>query len=399
MYHPEFYRGGISRISYETGKALAAKGHEVYFPTLVPSGKNLPKETPEGMIILPARPGFGLFPRTVAHSLRFLKENAEIVSRVDLIHSHSVATSGVIISKALGLGSNHKKPIVHGQYDTAFSELSAILRENPSKIEAANYIAHFSLVHLYQTINLNHADAIVTEDHETERKMISMSKSLATKIRVVPSGVDTSSFVQIDDILSFKKEAGLPSNAKLIVYVGRIAPRKGLSTLVRSFAHLVSSQNRSDVLLLLVGRLHPSYAESLVRFARELGVGSKMRLIPNVRDSELKGYYSVADALVLPSLSEGIPITLFEAMSVGSPIVISDLPQVRELSPDISNYVLFSQPGSFESLANQISVLLSMKERRNNSDRIRAFALQFDWSNIAERIASVYTMALDGVRI
>lgn len=385
MYHPDFMRGGISRISYEVGKALVKLGHEIYFPTLNPTGKRIADNS--GMNIIEAKSGYGFYPRTLAHAMRFLTDNHHLLSNIDLIHSHSVATTASILYKKTGmLGSI---PIVHGQYDTALTELSTTLQETASRVERTKNIAHYSIVKLCEIINLKFSDVIITEDFETRRKILELSSSFASKTHVIPSGADTNQFVSSPYAdHEFKKRLGIPFDAIIVVYVGRIVPRKGLMTLMNAIVRVMGM--KQNVFLVLAGRPETPFLRRLQDFSRELGISARVKFCLNVSEETLPSYYSIANLVVIPSLSEGIPITLFEAMSTGSPVIISDLPQIRKIEPSVTDAVGFFKPGSVNDLAQSIISAIYSKDKKQLSSKIRDVGLQFDWSVIAKRVASIY---------
>jgi glycosyltransferase involved in cell wall biosynthesis len=392
MYHPYYEKGGISRISYEIGRSLVGMGHEVYFPTLVPSGGEIVDKS--GMHVIKCKPGFGIYPETVAHTARFLHDNHKLLSKIDIIHSHFVASTAPLLYRKARLIDF--VPIVHGQYDVASTEMSALLSETTSNSKKVKRIIRYSAIGLCESINLRLSDAVITEDFETRRKIVNQSRTFGSKTVVIPSGVNTDHYVSTPSSAhALKQNIKVPSSSKVVVYVGRIAPRKGILVLLKAMVEVAKEER--DVLLVIAGSLDDlNFMNKLKTFAKQLDVLQRTIWCVNVPEEDLPNYYSIADVVVIPSLSEGIPITLFEAMSVGSPVVISDLPQIRKVEPSILGVVRLFKPGSEGELAESIILSIRSKDKEQFSAKARNLALNFDWSIIARRVAGVYHQVLDG---
>jgi glycosyltransferase involved in cell wall biosynthesis len=92
------------------------------------------------------------------------------------------------------------------------------------------------------------------------------------------------------------------------------------------------AQLPSDVVVLMVGYLaDQAELEAVQLRARELGVADRLVVVPSIAHSDMPDYYRLADVVVSIPSSDSTPITLFEALACGRPVVASDLPAVREL--------------------------------------------------------------------
>lgn len=117
---------------------------------------------------------------------------------------------------------------------------------------------------------------------------------------------------------SILEHFGLEKNG-YIVYVGRMSPEKGVSELVGGFANV-----DTDKKLVLAGNWYESeYCENLKK--QVLALGNRVIVAGNVSRDHLKALYSGAAAFCLPSHTEGLSLSLLEAMSVGTPCFVSDI--------------------------------------------------------------------------
>lgn len=164
------------------------------------------------------------------------------------------------------------------------------------------------------------------------------------KIRIVPNGVDIEFFAPSIDKDNF-----------LIVWVGRFVSEKGIEYLLRA-AKLVLATNK-NARFLLVG--YGPRKASLQKLAIDLRLPSdRLVFAPKMNRKEIAGILSKCGVFVFPSVKEGMPVALLEAMASGSAIVASDIPGVKDLVQDSYNGLLV-QPKDFSAIANAIITLLN----------------------------------------
>ena len=172
----------------------------------------------------------------------------------------------------------------------------------------------------------------------------------------MPNPVDTEEFVPATDEerRRLRVDAGLTEDALVVVYVGRLAPEKELPSLLDAFAHVL--RQKPDALLVLVGD-GPERAALLER-AAGLGVGSRLRLTGRVSAEAVRQWLQCSDVFTLVSSLEGFPCSLVEAMAVGLPSVVTDIPGNRQLiTPDVHGSLV--PLGDLPALAGEIVRLLS----------------------------------------
>jgi glycosyltransferase involved in cell wall biosynthesis len=144
------------------------------------------------------------------------------------------------------------------------------------------------------------------------------------RFEVLPKGVDLAAIDAVP-AADLRAALGLPQSATLLCSVGRLIPDKGHAYLLRALARLPEAVR--DVHLVLVGG--GPEEERLRAAATAAGLGARVHLL-GVRADAI-ALMKAADVFVLPSLEEGLPVVLLEAMSCALPIVAADVGSVKSL--------------------------------------------------------------------
>lgn len=194
------------------------------------------------------------------------------------------------------------------------------------------------------------------------------------KIVVISNAVSKNLKVTTSEINN-KKE-------KYILTVSSLDPRKNLIRLVDAYN---ISGIKNDVKLIIVGKGSSMFNIKITEDLLNNSIGY-------VSDEELATLYKNAALFVYPSLYEGFGIPPLEAMSLGCPVVLSDIPVFREIFGDAVHYV---DPFNKDSISEGILHVLSDDSYRNNLiQRGHKKALQYDWKRSAEKLAGVINLLL-----
>jgi glycogen synthase len=169
-----------------------------------------------------------------------------------------------------------------------------------------------------------------------------------------------------------------------VLFVGRLAPQKGVSTLVAA-AGLLQDKSAQVV---LVG--DGPERKALEREAGRLGVGDRLHFVGFLAHDRVPAVMSHADLLVLPSLYEELGTVLLEAMQAGLPVVASKTGGIPDVIEDGVNGLLVP-PGDPEALARAIDRLLADRDLAHRlSEGAHQRAKDYDWEELAERVLRVY---------
>lgn len=205
-----------------------------------------------------------------------------------------------------------------------------------------------------------------------------LSDSAKSRLRLVRGGVSSAfANLQAQDTARNKK-------SKVILYVGRDAPHKNLSTLVRAFAEL-RRQTPEPLHLLIVC---PSPSVSTRKLVRDLGIAQHVSFVAVSDSRELAIAYRESAMLVSPSGYEGFSLPIVEAMSSGTPIVCCDDASFNEVS---AKSALYAPPRDEAGLIEKMRILLNDDSVRESciANGLRR-AKDFSWDNAAAETLAVF---------
>jgi len=233
------------------------------------------------------------------------------------------------------------------------------------------------------------ADAICVSCTEEQRQFLRLYGRPAGKIEIIAPGVEHAFFAP-GERGGARNALGLPQDAPVLLFVGRIQPLKGPDVAVRALA----AMNRPDALLLVVGGASGQEGGSemahVQRLVTELGVEGQVRFIEPQPHHILSTYYRAADAVIVPSRSESFGLVALEASACGIPVVASAVGGLLTLVDHGDNGFLVEDrdPELFAAYLNDIldhpDMAISMGQR--GADRAR----QYTWGFAAARLRRVY---------
>jgi glycogen synthase len=295
--------------------------------------------------------------------------DALVAARPEVIHAHSHRYGHVLQSAAVA--ERESIPIVIStHYHPADSRETAVKR-GLLRLED----------HTFGLLAYRRADALVVES-ETEARLVA-EFAPARSIRIVRPGIDLAAW---NDSAGDGRHAP-PVPASYIVFVGRVAPNKGLPPLVEAWAS-IPAESRPD--LVLMGRdwgMRPT----LEALARARGVAGSLRWLDHVPDpAAYRAVIRGARALVLPSEWEAYGLVLLDAMAAGTPIVATAVGAVPEVL-DGGRRGRLVPYGDVPALT---AALRSVADDPETTERsvaaARAWVEHSDWSVAAEAYRALY---------
>jgi glycosyltransferase involved in cell wall biosynthesis len=223
-------------------------------------------------------------------------------------------------------------------------------------------------------------------------RVIAVSRALAERlvalgvepkrVRLVPSGVDVTLFTP-QDRMAARRALGLPADRFIFLSMSDFFPIKGLAVLIEAMEKL--RRRRPDaVFLAMTG--DRGERPQIERRVHELGLDKDVRFAGFLAYHELPSWVNAADALVLPSLNEGMPLTVLEGFACGKPLVGSRVGGVPEVVSD-ERYGILVPPGDPKALAGALEAAI---DRRWDSELIRDRTQTFGWPAVVKRIFAVY---------
>jgi glycosyltransferase involved in cell wall biosynthesis len=384
---PHLYFGGVERRIVETAKRLADK-----VETTVYSGtkKGFNKTTVfEGVTYVPCFSTDVLYPLDNWVFNQSLSRKVDSI-KADVYEAHTV--SGYKFLKAMKKRRTGKPFIqtVHGvladEYIKSQQTVSPSLRMKLSNV----FMRQLAKIEKDAS---RMANLIVTVSRYSAHKLVELYGVDEAKIRIVPNGVDIQRFKPTEDCEEVKDRFGGGGSKQVVLFVGRLVPRKGLHFLIE--AAKIVLEKRRGVMFLVVG--DGPLKNHFLSYSTKVGVSKNFIFFGDVDDRTLPSLYSCADLLALPSVQEGQGISILEAQAAAKPVVAFNVSALNEVVKNEETGLLI-KPDSSE-LAKAILQLLSNSSLREEMGRNgREFVQKnFSWDICAKSMFQVYTEAYEGL--
>jgi poly(glycerol-phosphate) alpha-glucosyltransferase len=240
---------------------------------------------------------------------------------------------------------------------------------------------------LYEDANLD-GSACLHALNEAERQQIRRFGARAP-IAVIPNGVD------------LPPREGTPRDTpaceslrghKVLLFLSRLHPKKGLPTLVRAWRQC--AQQHGEWMLAIAGPDEAGHRSEIESLVESLGLGTRVRLVGPQYGEDKDALFRRADAFVLPSLSEGFPVAVLEAMAYGLPVITTppcNFPEAVECGAAVS-----AEP-DVSSMGEAVRQMLSMSDAERSAMGARGRTLvqaSYGWTSVAERMLHTYHWVL-----
>jgi glycosyltransferase involved in cell wall biosynthesis len=236
------------------------------------------------------------------------------------------------------------------------------------------------------------ADAVVAVSRAAADRHVSCRAVQLDKVRVIPNGVDTSAFrPDPERRVRVRRELGLKSGFVWLA-AGRLMWKKDYPTLLRAFA--LSTGAATGETTLLIAGAGPQEGE-LRKLAAELGIGTSVRFLGQV--SDMPALMNAADAFVLSSVVEGLPVALLEAAASGLAAIATDAGGVREIvgGDEVGFVVSPSDPAALAAALERLRLLpADARERMSHAARATA-TKRFDQSVVVAQWEATYRELLE----
>ncbi|MCX7017233.1 MAG: glycosyltransferase family 4 protein [Candidatus Sumerlaeota bacterium] len=364
---------GTERQAFALARELTRLGH----PARVVAGRFDPawpaRETIDGVAIvrLPSPRtrfiGTGIFLRALR---RYLLEQA---ANYDAVHVHFAKHSAALagrLSRRLG------RPVLcKAACAGEFGDLAAVRRTLfPNRLLSG----------------IMNVDRLIALSDDVAKEWTKAGFP-AKRIARIPNGVDADRFrpASAEERRAARLELGLPTDALILLGVGRLERQKAFGDLIDAVARAPAPDLELHVALAGEGSL----AETLRRQAEERGLAGRVHLLGPVERMERA--YRAADLYALSSLGEGMSNALLEAMASGLDVVATRVSGVEPLVRDGVNGLL-ADPGSSDSLAEALGRWLAGERGRFGAEARRTIEEGYTLRKVAERTLALYEEVILG---
>ncbi|MFD5555083.1 D-inositol-3-phosphate glycosyltransferase [Streptomyces sp. NPDC127068] len=391
--------GGMNVYIVELAKRLAAINIEVEIFTRATTGGLPPTvELAPGVLVrhVDAGPYEGLAKEDLPAQLcAFTHGTMQAWARhrpdhYDLVHSHYWLSGhvGWLAAERWGV------PLVHAMHTMAKVK-NACLADGDTPEPAARIIGETQIVRA--------SDRLIANTREEADELVGHYEAVPDKVAVVHPGVNLERFRPGDGRLAARARLGLPPNALVPLFAGRIQPLKAPDVLLRAVAVLLAERPglRGRLVVPVVGGPSGSglaKPEGLQKLAARLGITDVVRFRPPVGQDELADWFRAASVLVMPSHSESFGLVAIEAQATGTPVLAA---RVGGLPVAVRDGVTGHLVDGHDPV-DYARVLGAYADDPAMSFRMGAAAARhaesFGWDAAASATADVYTAALHEYR-
>ncbi len=367
--------GGIARHCYGLTRALAKLGHEMHVVTLEFPGVS-DFEDVEGVKVHRVKIELG-HPNFITWTLifnHFMEKRVAALSHLidfDIIHVHDWLTtpSGIASKNYLN------KPMVCTVHSTEVGRVQHLKSPDSYMIDGLEWWMMYE------------AKSVIMCSNFMMKEVVNHFHLPQEKVSIIPNAIDTHEYVVDVDKEAVRKRYGVMPHEKLVVFIGRLVPQKGVEYLIRAIPLIV--RNHGETKFLIVG---DGWSRSnLESMATATGYGNKIRFLGFIPDSERIELLKSADVLVIPSIYEPFGIVALEGMTAGVPVVASNVGGLSEIiEHDRTGMLAYSEnPESFAWCVNKVLsdhgyadwIIENAKKKVNE---------EYSWESVARKVSEVY---------
>ena len=383
--------GGMNVYILELARRLAARDVEVEVFTRATSSEQPPVlEALPGVLVrhIPAGPYEGLskadLPAQLCTFVReVLRTEAEHApGRYDLVHSHYWLSGqvGAVASDRWGV------PLVHTMH-TMGKVKNAALAAGDSAEPLSRLIGEEQVV--------DAADRLIANTSAEATQLVEEYGADPARVDVVHPGVDLDVFVP--GRARARRDLGLPADAHVLLFAGRIQPLKAPDVLLRAAAVLAHDpQLRRRLVVAVVGGPSGSGMDNpraLVALAADLGISDIVRFVPPVDQRSLAQWYAAASVVCVPSYSESFGLVALEAAACGTPVVAAAVGGLRTAVRHGRTGLLVEGHDPSRWAVELAGLLATPTRLHVMGERAIRHAAGFSWQHTAAATIDVYDRA------
>lgn len=326
---------------------------------------------------LPPRISEGLFPFWYSYHL-FSKRASDYLAEADfdLLHAYGFPAFFYLLR-------GRRKPVVIQPFGS-----------ESFKTKSLEKLANYVMWYAQSRYSMQKAEAIASEGKAQSDEIARIYGVNKEKIFLLPDGVDIRKIRDYLEKSELKREdLGLREDDLVIVNVNRLEENKGVRYLIEALPEIKKAVGQVRLIMIGAG----SHEGNLKLQIDSLGLLDTVIHLKDVEESELFGYLKLADISVTPTLFEGLPIVLLEAMACGLPVVTTDISDNSQVVKDGENGYLV--PAADASAITEVVVRIWQgKDMKRMGKKSLEVVAEYDWDRIAERAAGEYATILSQSR-
>ena len=386
--------GGLNVYVVETSKRLADLGIKVdIFTRRTSSSIKNETELYDGVIVkqLTAGPFEGLAKQSLpsqlcALSAGVLREEARHnEGHYQLIHSHYWLSGqvGWVASERWNV------PLVHTMHTMAKVKNSTL---------AIGDIAEPAEREIGEQQVVDAASQLVANTQAEADELINLYSADKKRVNVVNPGVDLEVF-NIGDRAKARKEFGIPQDAIVFTFVGRVQPLKAPDVLIKAAHQFIQNHPhlKNKVRIVICGGLSGTgfdHPDSLLQLVKELNLIENVMFLPPSTREKLATLYQASTLVAVPSYSESFGLVAVEAQACGTPVIATNVGGLKTVVADNLSGLLVNGHDARTWAEALAQISLNEKLVKQYQVGARQHAAKFSWDKTVEGLIQVYEKAI-----
>ncbi len=243
----------------------------------------------------------------------------------------------------------------------------------------------------YESRNLRQATCL----HATSETEINDFRDfgLINPIAYIENGVSEYSLYTYGNAAEFRKQNNVAPDSRIILFLSRINPKKGLVMLIEAVNKIKS--NLTGWQLIIAGLDELGHKAELEKLIFKYNLNNTVKIIGTLFDQSKADAFSAADLFILPSLSEGFPMVVLDSLAAGVPVITTKSSSWEDLNThDCGWWVDTTSDAICEALRSATS--LSVKEHQEMGQRAKQLiATKYTWPRLARKTLDLYSWLLN----
>jgi len=299
---------------------------------------------------------------------------------------------------ACRLAKKEKPKLIHAHWTVPSGTIALIIKrffDIPVLVtaHAGDVFSKNKLIEYSNYLVIKYADFITVNSKATKKALLRPNKK-CSRVSIIPMGVDAHKFKPIrrGKTRKIRNKLGL-NNKKIILFVGRLAEKKGTSYLVKAMPEILKKFPDSHLLLIGYG----PEEKKLKTLTKRLGLREKISFLGRIPNEELPLYYNLGDVFVAPSIqtesgdTEGLGVVLLEATACGTPVIGTDIGGISDIIKNKQTGLLVKQRNP-KKIAQAVILLLEnpLIKKKISSNSERKIVELFTWKVVTKKFKRVY---------
>jgi len=377
--YPPRIVGGLARHCFGLARALARMGHSVHVVTLDFPGAPQYEES-DGVKIYRTpielgHPSFIVWTLLFNH---FMEKKIGMLSRnikFDVIHAHDWLVAFASIASKHYL----KAPLISTIHSTEIGRSYGLHNPDSYLIDGIEWWLTYE------------SKRVIVASNSMKNEVEGHFRLPSWKIDVIPNAVDASKYEITVDRALVKRRFGIDSSERIVLFVGRLVPQKGVEYLIMATPKIVAQHPEARIVIVGDGWSK----DQLWNLAASTGYRHKITFLGFLSDQDLIELTLSSDVLVVPSIYEPFGIVALEGMAAGVPVVASNTGGLAEvIEHDKTGFLAYRE--NSDSIAWGVNKILSDSDYasqlvQNAKRKIREV---YSWDAVAKRTVETYEKAL-----